>query len=412
VIEDVLTRTESTVGQETDERTHSSANSLDGARASRLVHRQRIFLWITSGAAVLAIGGLIASTVVKSPAQLAASQGPPPASLLTAQVQDQVLAQQVVARGNVVAGGSITVTPTSEQGADALVLTRAPLAAGSTIKAGQVIAEVSGRPLIALYGRLPAYRDLKPGDSGADISELQSSLESLGYADADASGYFGPGTKTAVKELYEHLGYNPATTDTGYELPRSEFVFIPAFPATLASLNGTLGSTVTAPLATIDTGALVVTATMDQTDGQLLREGMKVQILSESLGQSEAGTLTTIGPYSNGSSPGPGTAGSTAPEPGYPITVTPAGALNTTTWLGENVRLTFTTAASPTKVLAVPVAAITTGADGGTTVTVLGPGNVERRVAVRVGMTANGMCQIIPVTTGSIGVGQSVVTGQ
>jgi len=31
---------------------------------------------------------------------------------------------------------------------------------------------------------------------------------------------------------------------------------------------------------------------------------------------------------------------------------------------------------------------------------------------VRVGMTANGMCQIIPVTTGSIGVGQSVVTGQ
>ncbi len=451
-------------------------------RGPRLDHRQRVFLWITSGAALLAVGGLVGSTEVKSPAQLAAAQGPPSASLLTAEVRDQVLAQQVVTRGSVVADGSVTVDPTAAQGAGPLVVTRTPVAVGAAIKPGQVIVEVSGRPVIALPGKLPAYRDLKPGESGADITELQAALKSLGYGDGDDPGFYGTETRTAVGELYQRLGYDPVTAggsggagdqalradaqavaaarqsvlqaqaalftaqaatpfvqqtvtidqqildsaqealgtaedtqqqdlaDTGDELPRSEFVFVPAFPATLASLNGKVGATVTSPLATVASGGLVVTATLDRADGKLLRQGMNAQILAEGLGLAAGGTLTTLGPYSAGSSPGAGGAG--GQQPGYPVTVTPSGPLTGAAWLGQNVRLTFTTAQSTGKVLAVPVSAISTGADGSTTVTVVDPGNVRRQVPVQVGMTANGMCQITPRTKGAVRAGQSVVTGR
>lgn len=487
-----------------DPATSSAAEAVlntDGAPVSRLVRRQRVFLWITSAAALAATSGLLASTLVKSPAQLAASQGAPPASVLTAAVQSEVLAQQVVVRGTVTAGASIQITPTAAQGASALVVTGEPLAAGASISAGQVIVQVSGRPVIALPGATPAYRDLKPGDQGADISELQASLRSLGYVDPDPSGAFGVGTKTAVHDLYAHLGYDPATTgghddetdqptlqsdaqavtaaertlgqaqeqlahdrqaapndsatinadqqtvqldqqslttaeqansqeiaDTGYDLPMDEFVFIPSFPATLVSINGTVGATVTSPLLTIDTGRLAVDAVVEPSDQAMLKQGMSARIDSEVLGQSASGTLTTIGPYSNsvviGGQANSGNAasgqgqstGQTAPQQGtagYPITVTPSTGLSPTAWLGQNVRLTITAAATPGKVLAVPVAAITTQANGRTSVEIYDQKTGERKqVPVTVGVTAAGMCAVTPATPGTLAAGDLVVTGQ
>jgi peptidoglycan hydrolase-like protein with peptidoglycan-binding domain len=464
-----------------------------------MARRQRAFLWATSVAAVVAIGGLIASTMVKSPAELAASQGAPQPSVLTAEVQSKVLAQQVVVRGNVVAGGSEQVTPTAAQGASALIVTGEPVTAGSKISPGEVIAQVSGRPIIALPGSVPAYRDLKPGDQGSDISELQSALRSLGYADGDPSGTFGPETKTAAKALYQHLGYDPATTgghddqgdqsaleadaqavtsaehtltqareqlardqkttpsdaaavtadqqavqwdqqslaaaqqagaqeieNTGYELPMNEFVFIPTFPATLVSINGAVGATVASPLLVIDTGRLVVDAVVQQSDEAMLKQGMDVEIDSEVLGRSAPGTLTTLGPYSadatasqQGQNTGSESSGQGAQPgqsqgtPGYPITVTPSSSLDPTSWLGQNVRLTITAAKTPGKVLAVPVAAITTDATGRTSVLVYhAKTGAEQQVAVTVGVTADGMCAVTPAIAGALIAGDTVVTGQ
>jgi HlyD family secretion protein len=474
--------------------------------ASALVRRQRVFLWVTGGAAVLAVGGLIAGTLVKSPAQLAASQGPPKASYLTATVQDEVLSQQVVTRGNVVAGGSLTATPTAEQGASALVITGTPVAAGSAISPGEVIAQVSDRPLIALPGALPAFRDLKPGDSGSDITELQAALKTLGYADSDTSGVFGAGTKSAVQAMYRHLGYDPATTggyqdqsdqstlladaqavtqaqrtvttdeqaltqaqgaippvpsvvtaarqtltyaqqdlhsaqtaddqeiaDTGVDLPMNEFLFVPSFPATLAAVNGTVGATVAAPLVTLDTGALEITGTLDQSDAQSVKSGMSVQIFSEILNQGFTATLSSVGPYSgggggsgtvpSGGSPSSGGAADAGANPpagqggaqsatGYPFTISPGSGLSTTAWLGQNVRVTVTGASSPGKVLVVPVAAITSNANGTTSVQVLQAGNSEKQVQVTVGITADGNCQVTPAVPGALSAGANVVVGQ
>lgn len=165
-----------------------------------------------------------------------------------------------------------------------------------------------------------------------------------------------------------------------------------------------------------------MTSTVDQSDEQSLKQGMSVEITAEALNQTANGTLTAIGPFSSGGS-GSSTTNSGQPsgtdsgtsdntQPGYPVTVTPTTALDSATWLGQNVRLTVNGASTAGKVLAVPVAAITTTANGTASVTVVGPGGGQKQVLVTVGVVANGLCQISPVTAGAVTAGQTVVIGQ
>lgn len=485
----------------------------NGENLTRLVKRQRIFLGVALAAALASIGGLLASTLIKSPAQQAADQGPPPASVLTAPVQREVLKQTVVVRGTVVAGGAVSFTPTASgsgagagSGAAALVITAEPMRPGAQIHAGDVLIQVSGRPVIALPGATPAYRDLKPGDNGADVAQLQSALGSLGYSDADSSGQFGSGTKDAIAALYRHLGYDPPTTGgpgdagdraalnnaqqavttaqravttdrealaaakgdtataqarqalqwaqqdldtarqnqaqlvstTGVDLPLSEFVFLSSFPATLTAVSGTVGSAVSSPLLTIDTGHLVVNATVLQGDNALIKAGLPVQLDDEVLGQSAAATVASIGAFSpggsgagsgssggsggssgsggSGGSSGSGSSGSSGGSaaqqaPGYPVVITPTSPLSPA-WLGADVRVTITAGSTGSEVLVVPVAAINTGVDQTTTVTVQRPDGTQRTVQVQAGVTANGFVQVSPVGSAELGPGDRVVVGR
>jgi hypothetical protein len=474
---------------------------------SRLIRRQRAFLAITTTAAMLSVIGLFASTLVRSPAQVNADSAPPPASVLTAPVVREILKQTVVVRGRVTAGGFVVATPTSAQGANALIVTQTPKKVGDPVRPGDVLIQVSGRPVIALPGGTPAYRDLKPGDRGNDVAELRAALRSLGYSDGDPNGYFGADTKAALTRMYQALGYDPASTGgagdagdqaalttaraavttaqravataqaaltaargasppdpgavasaqqslgfaqqdlvsaqnaqteliatTGVELPMSEFVFLPSFPASVAAISGAVGATVSAPLVTVDTGTPVITTTLQQGDATVVRAGMPVGIDADLRNQSATGTVTAIGPYSAGSSgagsaggsggaggPDPAAAGpsaavasppgTTQATPGYPLTVTPTKTL-TNDWIGQDVRLTVTTGSTASAVLVVPVAAIAVGADGTTTVTVLASDTIQRRVAVSAGVDSNGLVQITPASAGSLRAGDLVVTGE
>jgi ABC-type antimicrobial peptide transport system permease subunit len=66
---------------------------------SRLARRRRVLLGVGIGAALLAIGGLIGASFVKSPQQLAADTAPPAATVTTATVVSQVLTSSVQMRG-------------------------------------------------------------------------------------------------------------------------------------------------------------------------------------------------------------------------------------------------------------------------------------------------------------------------
>jgi HlyD family secretion protein len=183
---------------------------MDGGQS--LPRRQRLALLVAIACALLSTGGLAASFLVKSPQQALADTAAPPASELTAPVERRVLASTMVTRGTVTAATSLEVTPVA-LAAGAQVVTAVQIKVGDELHAGQVLLAVSARPLIVLPGAQPAYRDLKPGDSGTDVSQLQAALRRLGYRTAgERAGYFGPRTKAAVRALYADRGYDAADT--------------------------------------------------------------------------------------------------------------------------------------------------------------------------------------------------------
>lgn len=437
---------------------------------------RRAVLLTASGAALTSIGGLIGAAFVKSPEQQHAEAQPPGRTTLTSAVEKRVLASTVVTRGQVGAARQVDATPAPARGESIAVLTTVRTRTGSTVKSGDVVLTVSGRPLIVLPGAIPAYRDLRPGDAGTDIAQLQAALRQLGiYHGGDTKGHFGASTKRAAKLLYSRAGFAPADTggpggkadraalraaddavtqaqaevdslrariandpsatlapgeqslakqleaalkvlsrakydrteliaSTGTMVPLAEVVFLPTFPATVAKLTAKVGDRVEAPLITFATGALGVTARMQPDQAGLLKVGMTVAITSESLGAEAEGMISSVGEVTTDAGEG-GQAGA----PYVPVIVTPSTAL-ASKWNGLDVRLTITAAQTDGDVLIVPLSAVSSAADGKTTVTVVA-GDAQRRVDVRPGISGDGFVEVAPLD-GVLNAGDLVVVGQ
>jgi len=170
------------------------------------VHGGRAFLaGVAIGAVTMSAIGLVASGFIESPLQVASQAAPPAPSVLTATVRWQVLRSTVVFGGRVSAGKTIDVTASAPY--STVIVTRMPVRTGQRVWPGDLLTEVDGRPVFALQGMLPAYRDLREGDTGPDVTQLQRALERLGYADFDPRGYFGESTELALALFYRHLGY-------------------------------------------------------------------------------------------------------------------------------------------------------------------------------------------------------------
>lgn len=79
--------------------------------------------------------------------------------------------------GGVLQSGPETIVTASTRG----TLTR-NAAVGDLIELGQVLAEIDGRPVVALYGTVPQFRELDVNsENGADIHQLEQNLVALGY---------------------------------------------------------------------------------------------------------------------------------------------------------------------------------------------------------------------------------------
>ncbi len=444
-------------------------------RGSRLSRRRRVLLGIGIAAALLAGGGLIGASFVKSPQQLAADTAPPPGTATTAAVVSQVLTSSVQMRGLVYPSTEYDVyasAPASSSGADSgspssaggsssageVYISKLEVAAGDTITNGEQLAEIDGEPLFALTGPVPAWRDLTPGESGPDVTELQKALASLGYYDGgDTAGYFGSATEDAVSAYYEHLGYS-APASGG--VPAADVVFLPALPATVVAVNGAAGEQPGQPfLELAPRGSLALTGELPPAYVGQVKSGLKVTIYDEVTGIHAAGTVADLGTAtlnapagtvvdigggsgsagstgsgsagsgsagsgsagsgsagsggstgSTGStgSAGSGAAGSSGETPFIPLTVHPsrplAAALN-----GENVLVTVDTGQTEGPVLTVPVAAIVTTASGTSYVTVVGTHGKQTDVPVTPGISENGYVQVTPKSSGALAAGDRVV---
>lgn len=171
-------------------------------------------VWIFGLCALVGVSGVSwwLGAKAQSPDQAAAKASEPESSWITAPVERRVLASTVVLRGDVTPEVSLTVgVPSSVEGDG--VVTRVPPIAGTPVVEGQVVVEVSGRPVFVMQGDVPVYRSLQPGMSGADVVQLQTALTRLGYS-PDADGLFGEATKQAVNALYSAAGFLPIASPT------------------------------------------------------------------------------------------------------------------------------------------------------------------------------------------------------
>lgn len=150
-------------------------------------------------------GWLAANTVV-SPAQRAAAASPPPARDVVVEVQRGTLSETFTAQA--VVGDARQTTVALMLGSEpSSVVTSTGVAPGQPVAAGQVVVEVSGRPVFALPGAFPFYRDLAQGDVGPDVEQLQRGLRSAGYA-VGVDGEFGARTAAAVVSMVVRAGYD------------------------------------------------------------------------------------------------------------------------------------------------------------------------------------------------------------
>ena len=418
-------------------------------RRSRLTRRRRVLLGVGIAAALLAVGGLIGASFVKSPQQIAADTAAPPPTVTTAAVVSQVLTSSVQMRGvvypsteyDVYASAASASSPggssssaAGSSSAGTVYISKLKVAAGDTITNGEQLAEIDGEPMFALTGPVPAWRDLTPGESGPDVTELQNALASLGYYDGgDTTGYFGPATEDAVSEYYEHLGY---TAPASGGVPAADVVFLPSLPASVVAVNGATGEQPGQPFLELAArGSLALTGELPPAYAGQVKSGLPVTIYDEVTGIHATGTVASLGTAtttapagtvvniggspssaSSGASAGSQTSGSSGSASSgssgatafIPLTVRPSQPL-ATSLNGENVLVTVDTGQTEGPVLTVPVAAIVTTASGTSSVTVVGAHGKQTQVAVTPGISQNGYVQVTPAASGKLAAGDRVV---
>ena len=155
-------------------------------------------------------GGFLLGRQVKSPSDAAAEVAAPPPSRLAVPVERRVLSSTIITRGDVRYGDPkpVVLAPSTLKAGQGNLVTQ-PATKGQAITSGSRILELAGRPVIALIGATPAYRDMRPGDVGDDVRQLEEGLRSLSFNPGAVDGAFDAATERAVSSLYGKLGYEP-----------------------------------------------------------------------------------------------------------------------------------------------------------------------------------------------------------
>ena len=171
--------------------------------------RINVLLFVLGSVAAAVAAAWLAGSRIESPADAAARTAPPTPSPILVPVEERVLSSTVVTRGTARFGlpQSISIAPSGLKGSAGLITTL-PLR-NTQLDEGSVMLTASGRPVFVLQGKIPAYRDLAPGISGADVRQLEEALARLGFDPGPIDGSYDEKTSTAVAEWYKSAGWEP-----------------------------------------------------------------------------------------------------------------------------------------------------------------------------------------------------------
>ncbi|GLZ76547.1 hypothetical protein Afil01_13540 [Actinorhabdospora filicis] len=236
------------------------------------ITRARVVIALLSVGLIVSSGVAVwAASKARTPAQVSAEAGEPEPSTITATVQKGPLASSRKFDGELSREVSLSVkAPAGASGGPAPICTFLPKKAGDEIRSGQALIEISGRPIIVLTGEFPAFRDMKEGDKGRDVSQFQKALAAK-YG-TPVTGTFDARTAADTKRLYSDLGYANATADgeqgpadpeSGQpkaapkivSVPAAELLYAKSLPATVGKINAEVGLPAKDTIATLVGGA-------------------------------------------------------------------------------------------------------------------------------------------------------------
>lgn len=361
-----------------------------------------------------------------SPSQRVADAEPPPPPIVDVAVEMRMLADTVVFRGTVRAAETVGLK--APETGDALpVVVDLPVSRGDTVGPGELVAVISDRPVIVVPTPVPLYRTVLPGMEGADIRRLQEMLTGLGY-EIEIDGRFGPESQGAVSEFYQDLGFQAARTgedlaevlrsaetavrnaeiafadarqlggtalqrardelqaaqdardraaeQVGATIPLGELVGVDRFPAVVSDLELRTGDLVEDSVLSLTTSELVVDAAVDPVLGSLLIPGLKATAFEDEDWRLEVAS-------NEGTD-----------DQGRSIIRLRAVDDLPPEMLGSDLRIEALLAATEEPVLAVPVTAVRSNAEG-EYVRLVGPGDSVREVRVTLGTSIGGWVEIV-----------------
>lgn len=168
--------------------------------------RRRILAAVVGFSVLTAAAGFVAGSRLTSTAEAERQAAPPPASLITVPIESRTLESNVVARGDIRFAESTEVTVALGADSSGLVTT-APPPVDDLIDEGATLLEIGGRPVFLLGGDLPSFRDVRPGQTGDDVEQIQAGLSRLGFYSGPVDGVYGTETQEAVAAFYTNAGH-------------------------------------------------------------------------------------------------------------------------------------------------------------------------------------------------------------
>ncbi|GAA1415456.1 hypothetical protein ACFQZ4_25790 [Catellatospora coxensis] len=369
---------------------------------------RRQLLVAGGSAGLLAATGtaVYAASLARTPGQRAAQAAAPPPSVVTVPVRRGQLLDETVLDGVLERAVTTDIAaPAAVEGASKIVVTRLKVAIGSQVRSGDVLMEVSGRPLIVLPGQFPAFRDLQRGDTGPDVRQLQEALRAR--FGTPRTSVFDSRTERDLRQLYQRAGYAPVTRDVALPegstplpaqsptagaagaarrvvLPAGEIAFVPALPAQVAGLAAKVGAVAGGTVASLASGPWRVAALLDAAGERALSENRPEVTFGAGPMQDRRTSLLEIRER-------PAVGERPAYREGvFAVEGTPVLEPGT----AQSVRVSR--AHSAENSLIVPVSALWTGADGAVHVTVLKDGRSTQ----------------VPVTVMLSVLGEAAVTGE
>jgi hypothetical protein len=208
-------------------------------------------------------------------------------------------------------------------------------------------------------------------------------------------------TRSASQEAHDTAAdVSRLARKMGIQVPANEVLFFPTLPLRVDSVRARRGDTVNGRVMTVSNSRLAIDSSLSLNDAKLVHTGDEVKIEEPDLGIKATGVVSQVADR-------PGTH---KVDPGRVyLEVVPQTAPGQL--VGASVKLTIAVKSTEQAVLAVPITALSVGADGESRLQVQRPGGHTEYVTVAPGLAAKGLVEVRPLD-GKLAPGDLVIVGE